>query len=153
LTDKVIGDNAANADYQGEALGDLYAGSSPEQLAALVDKWFQGGDLPAADASATYVKAKGMLYGPSGVPQYTDVVQGWSGDCYFLASLAEIAYQNPGVLQDRIIDNGDGTYTIGFNRAGEGEAAVWDYVTVNGMFPATIDENGTAHFAYANNGQ
>jgi hypothetical protein len=148
LLGKVVGDNPANAMYKGNSLGDLAPGSSAGQLSALVDKWFFGGDLPVAADGTTYVYAQGSLYGPSGVPQYTDVAQGWSADCYFLASLAEIAHQNAGPLQNHFIDNGDGTYTIGFNNVGS-----WDYVTINRMLPATNNGDGVSRFAYANTGQ
>jgi hypothetical protein len=155
LLGKVVGDNPANANYQGAPLGDLYAGSSATQLADLVDKWFYGGDLPATDQGTTYVYAQGSLYGPSGAPQETDVVQGWRADCYFLSTLAEIAMQNPSVIENSIIDNGDGTYTIGFDMAG-GPAPQWDFVTVNHMLPAyyQTDANGNPTgdplFAFAN---
>jgi hypothetical protein len=159
LLGKVVGDSPANASYQGNPLGDLYAGSDATQLADLTDKWFYGGDMPASAAGTTYVQAQGSLYGPGGVPQYSDVVQGGVGDCYLMAPLAEIALQDPQAIQNAIIDNGDGTYTIGFNMAPAGAPAQWDYVTVNTMFPAyyQTDENGNPTgdpmFAYANGGQ
>jgi uncharacterized protein with LGFP repeats len=157
LLGKVVGANVANASYQGGPLGNLYAGSGAAQLANLIDKWFLGGDLPAADPNSTYVNAAGTLFGPNG-PQYSDVVQGAVGDCYFLSALAEVALQNPSVLENSIIDNGDGTFTVRFNMAGEGQAPQWDYVTVNSMLPAYVQLDGDGNptgttFAYANNGQ
>jgi hypothetical protein len=43
-----------------------------------------------------------------------DVQQGYLGDCYFMASLAAIAKDNPRVLENAIRDNGDGTYRVRF---------------------------------------
>jgi uncharacterized protein YukE len=41
-----------------------------------------------------------------------DVSQGMLGDCYFMASLAAIAMQNPDIIRDMIEENDDGTYTV-----------------------------------------
>jgi uncharacterized protein with LGFP repeats len=165
LLGKVVGDNAANQTFQGNPLGDLYAGSDAQQLTALAAKWFLGGDLPGADLqppvgpgvgtyATSYVFAQGSLFGPSGMPQYTDVSQGVVGDCYFLAALASVAYQSPYLLKQSIIDNGDSTYTIRFNMSANGQAPNWDYVTVDRMLPVyyRTDANGnpisTPYFAY-----
>src|SRR5690606_36561200 len=48
-----------------------------------------------------------------------DVSQGQLGDCYFIASLAAIARQNPDLIREMIRDNGDGTYTITFHEQKE----------------------------------
>jgi hypothetical protein len=174
LAGKVTGDNPANQHFQGGVLGDLYASCSAERLAALADKWFLGGDMPAIDIlppvfgggpsdtyPAFYMEAAGTLFGPNGTPQFTDVNQGVVGDCYFLAALAEIAHQSPGVLHNSIIDNHDGTFTFRFNRATGDQAPDWDYVTVNRMLPAYFitdaqgNPSGDARFVYNgwNNGQ
>jgi hypothetical protein len=42
------------------------------------------------------------------------VVQGQSGDCYLLSSLAEVAKTHPEIIRDAIKDDGDGTYTVTF---------------------------------------
>jgi Flp pilus assembly pilin Flp len=44
----------------------------------------------------------------------SDLSQGQLGDCYFVATLAAFAHKNPGVLEQGIKDNGDGTYTVTF---------------------------------------
>ena len=86
LADKVVDGNAANAHFQGAALGNLHAGSSATQLQDLVAKWFYGGDHPLAAAGTTYRMVSGSLFvnGPS----YGDAVQGQVGYCYFVAALA-----------------------------------------------------------------
>ena len=46
LASDVVNGNPANAHYQGQALGNLAAGSTATQLNDLVNKWFLGTDLP-----------------------------------------------------------------------------------------------------------
>ena len=53
LAGDVVNGNAANAHFQGQALGNLAAGSSASQLNKLVDKWFLGADHPAAYATTS----------------------------------------------------------------------------------------------------
>src|SRR5260370_183857 len=86
LSNKVVNGNAANAQYQGQGLGNLFAGSSAQQLTNLVNKWFVGADRPAA--SGTYQLASGTLFG-NGIAATFDVDQGAPADCYFVAALAE----------------------------------------------------------------
>ena len=47
-------------------------------------------------------------------PEYNDIDQGYLGDCYFLASLASLADQDPGVIKQMIAPMGDGTYAVRF---------------------------------------
>jgi hypothetical protein len=51
---------------------------------------------------------------PLGSIKAADVHQGASGDCYFEASLAETAQQNPSVIRNAIHANSNGTYTVTF---------------------------------------
>ena len=55
----------------------------------LINKWFLGLDRPTA--GGTYRQFAGQLF-VSGAT-YTDIKQGYLGDCYFMASLAEIGAQ------------------------------------------------------------
>ncbi len=142
LAEDVVLGNAANARYQGTALGNLQAGSSAAQLDKLVQKWFYGADHPTAMAGTTYVKAAGSLFPHS--PVYSDVRQGMLGDCYFLASMGEAALINPSSITSMFIVNGDSTYTVRFEHGGKAE-----YVTVDSMLPV----NKQGNFVYANLGQ
>jgi hypothetical protein len=147
LAGKVVNGNPANANFQGQALGQLGPNASAAQLKDLVAKWFYGADLPQTDIDPTtgapfpYVAAGGTLFGSSGVPGYNDVAQGYIGDCYFLSSLGQVALQAPGAIEGMFTNNGDGTYTVRFFNNG-----LADYVTVNLQLPAA--SGGT--FAYAN---
>jgi hypothetical protein len=78
-----------------------------------------------------------------------DVKQGYIGDCYFMASLAAIAHNDPEAIKDMIRDNGDGTYTVTFYE----KKSLFDFsgpdykpaeVTVDADFPM---KNGSSVFA------
>jgi hypothetical protein len=144
LSNKVINGNPANAQYQGQPLGNLFVGSSAVQLTDLVNKWFLGVDRPAAvDGSGnpyTYQLASGTLFG-DGINATLDVDQGAVGDCYFIAALGEVAYRTPDAIRQMFIDNGDNTWTVRFFN---GSTA--DYVTVDKYFPA----DGSGYFVYDN---
>jgi hypothetical protein len=64
-------------------------------------------------------------------PQYNDIRQGSVGDCYFMASLASLADQDPGVIRQMIAPMGDGTYAVRFYRGGQPV-----YVRVDAQLPA-----------------
>ena len=129
--DVVLG-NPANAHYLGTSLGNLKAGFSAAKLEKLIDKWFFGTDHPKGTSdwgpTFAYRQASGQLF-VDGV-SYTDVNQGGLGDCYFLASLAEVALQDPNAITNMFIVNGDGTYTVRFFHGAKAE-----YVTVDTMLP------------------
>ncbi len=55
----------------------------------------------------------GSLSGHHG-PAYTDVQQGAEGDCYLIAALGAIAKSSRSAIQNMFLDNGDGTWTVGF---------------------------------------
>jgi hypothetical protein len=144
LAEKVVTANPANAKYQGGDLGNLAAGDSADHLDKLVDKWFLGTDHPNAKVGGTtyaYALAQALLFPYT--PVYTDVRQGYVGDCYLLAGLADTAMYNRGAIQSMFIVNGDGTYTVRFYN---GRLA--DYVTVDAYVPA---DNG--NYVFANQGQ
>ncbi|MGH7137990.1 MAG: C2 family cysteine protease, partial [Pirellulales bacterium] len=113
LAGDVINGNSANATFQGQTLGNLAAGSSATQLNDLVAKWFMGADEPAlSDPSFVYKTAAGSLFPHT--PSHNDEFQGELGDCYFISSLGTIADSNSATIENMIIDNGDGTYTVRF---------------------------------------
>jgi hypothetical protein len=133
LAGKVVNGDAGNAMYQGQALGNLTAGSSGTHLNNLVNEWFLGLDRPVAKDTAgrtyNYVYAQGQLFVDGAT--YTDIRQGQVGDCYFLAALGEAAQNSPATIQNMFIDNGDNTFTVTFFINGQR-----DYVTVDRYLPA-----------------
>jgi hypothetical protein len=65
-------------------------------------------------------------------PEYSDIDQGYLGDCYFLAALGSLADQDPGVIRQMIAPMGDGTYAVQFYR---GSSAV--YLRVDADLPTS----------------
>src|SRR5262249_2618558 len=128
LTTYVVTGNTANANYEGQTLGNLAAGSSATQLEMLVNKWFLGLDHPAAPYG--YTLASGTLF-VDGI-SYTDIDQGSLDDCAFMASLAETALRSPSTINGMFVINGDGTYSVRFFHNGAAE-----YVTVDSSLPTS----------------
>ena len=94
-------------------------------------------DHPAADTA--YSPVSGSLFGANG-PSYLDVQQGALGDCWLLASLAEVAARDPSDIRNMFtydgttMENGSvvGLYTVRFfDNAGAPE-----YVTVDTELPS-----------------
>jgi hypothetical protein len=65
------------------------------------------------------------------------------GDCYFVATLGEIALRSPSAIQNMFIVNGDGTYTVRFFQNGTSH-----FVTVDTQLPTYYG----GYFLYANMG-
>jgi hypothetical protein len=137
IADNVILGNAANATWTGGTshlitLGNLTAASTQTQVNELIGKWFLGTDLPSSSVTlsgvpnftVSYSTVANPLFGKSG-PSMSDVNQGFLGDCYVLAPLAEMAAQDPSAIQSMITANGNDTYSVCFTVGGKA-----DYVTV-----------------------
>jgi hypothetical protein len=156
LANKVVNGDRANNWYQGvnvwggQPMGNLAPGSSATHLQLLVNKWFLGLDRPLASdetgATYAYAAANGTLFHPDGSPWLTDVDQGRTGDCYFMAALGAVRERHPEILRDMFIDNGDGTVTVRFFNGGTRE-----YVTVDRQLPFQVDGSGNVRFVFANN--
>jgi hypothetical protein len=66
-------------------------------------------------------------------PEYSDIRQGAVGDCYFLASLASIAYTDPEIIRQMIAPLGDGSYAVRFITGSGSEC----YVRVDADLPGS----------------
>lgn len=64
----------------------------------------------------------------------TNVEQGDTGDCYFLAALLTVAARTPDTIANMVHDNGNGTYTVSFHSRYDGVPDPVQ-VTVNGDLP------------------
>ena len=153
ITQDLVDGNSANAYWNGGSstatpLGNLTATTSQTQYMELIAKWFTGGDLPGTSLTSigvsapttSYVADYNPLYGSTDAPAYTDVNQGEVGDCYFMASIAEVALQDPTGIESMFTYNGNQTYGVGFLIDGQA-----DYVTVNTQLP-----NMPAGYQWAN---
>jgi hypothetical protein len=140
LASKVVNGDPANAHYQGRNLGNLNAFSPGSQLDDLYSKWFLGTDHP--QTSYAYEKAQGVLFGEGG-PVLQDVRQGYVGDCYLMAALAETAERSPQLVKSMFIDNGDQTWTVRYYVNGKAT-----YVTVDRYLPTY----GAGWFIFTNMG-
>src|SRR6476660_6559070 len=134
-------------------IGNLTAGSSAAQMEELVDKWFLGLDRPDGHdvygQFSSYRQFSGQLFVNGAT--YSDIHQGNLGDCYFVASLGEVALKNQAAITNMFIINGDGTYTVRFFHNN-----VADYVTVDSYLPTNsggslIFANRGAYYANASN--
>ena len=138
VVNALVSGNAANSSWTGggasaTALGNLAVGSTATQLTELDGKWLLGTDLPSSVVNmsgyspftVSYSTLTNALFGTNG-PSMNDVNQGYLGDCYLLASLAEVAAQDPALIKSMITDNGNSTYGVRFFVNGTAE-----YVTVN----------------------
>ena len=65
----------------------------------------------------------------------TDVHQGGSGDCWLMATLGEVAYNDPGMIQSMFTANGNGTYTVRLYESQTANPGSPSYVTVNNKLP------------------
>jgi hypothetical protein len=128
LAGDVVNGSPANANYQGQPLGNLQAGDSGTQLNDLIGKWFYGADVPNA-GTYSYQTIAGSLFVTS--PAYTDMRQGSLSDCYLVSALGSLAESSPASIRNMFIDNGDGTWSVRFYTT----AGKADYVTVNRLLP------------------
>ncbi|HEY8748531.1 MAG TPA: C2 family cysteine protease [Tepidisphaeraceae bacterium] len=55
----------------------------------------------------------------TGGPSPDDIVQGGVGDCYFLATLSDIARNDPGLIQQDVTQLANGTFQVKFERNGQ----------------------------------
>lgn len=85
-------------------------------------------------ATVTYGKVQGGQLFVDGV-NYDDVQQGQIADCFFVGSLAAVAYADPKLIEDAIKDNGDGTYTVRFFKKDFTGKLKAEYVQVDDDLP------------------
>jgi hypothetical protein len=128
LASKTVNGDPADSHYRGQRLAPLEAGSSSVILKDLVNKWFLGGDLPAAGGS--YEAVNDVLFSKKSGPSYKDASQGDLGDCWLIAALAETAARMSSIISSMFIPNGNNTWTVRFYING-----VADYVTVDDYLP------------------
>ncbi|HEX4797122.1 MAG TPA: C2 family cysteine protease [Humisphaera sp.] len=81
----------------------------------------------------------------AGGPSPKDVAQGQVGDCWFLATLAEVAQRDPSVITNSIHQRADGTYDVLFHTS--------PTATINEHIDGKLPENVYGQLEYAKLGQ
>jgi Ca2+-binding RTX toxin-like protein len=82
------------------------------------------------------------LFSDSG-PQISDITQGQLGDCYFLAQIGSFAELSPSLIEQSIVNFGDGTYGVQFVKNGQ---------DVDYRIDADLPSYSPTQLAYANLG-
>ncbi len=90
-------------------------------------------------AAAAYAPVSGTLFGPNG-PSYLDVQQGQLGDCWLMASLAEVADRDPADISNMFTAGGtaveNGSTVSLYNVRFYNNAGVPEYFTVDTELPS-----------------
>jgi hypothetical protein len=109
-----------------------HAPVSAPHVASEPGGWQTLNDPVLTEGATSYKNFSNLpLFSKAG-PAADDVKQGQLGDCYFLASLAAIARQDPQFIRQSIVDLGDGTFAAQFtNRSHR------TFVRVDGDLPTT----------------
>jgi hypothetical protein len=95
---------------------------------------------PTATGHAGWKNFSGQPLFASSGPSEHDVDQNAAADCYFLATLAAVARAAPERITSRVVDLGDGTYAVQFNRDGRDV-----FVRVDGDLP--VNRSGALYYA------
>ncbi len=146
-SDAVTGLSAGTA-YSFEVVASNSAGATASNSASAMTSSTVTVSEPTA--ATAYTPVSGALFGASG-PLFTDVHQGDMGDCWLMASLAEVAARDPADIRSMFtadgtaVENGSvvSLYTVRFyNNAG-----VAENVTVDNELPS-----GGTYYDQATNG-
>jgi hypothetical protein len=81
-----------------------------------------------------------------------DIKQGGLGDCWVLASMAELAKNDPDAIKKMIRDNGNGTYTVTFHQQVP-DTSLWGLIThatKDSTFEVTVNLDVPGSGAHAN---
>lgn len=108
-------DGKNNVSFAIEAGKVTVPGGTPSNVDLVPDPAMHKDQLNA-DGTPKYEKRRftGPLFKDG--PSFSDVQQGYLGDCYFPSAMAALSVNNPAALMNAIKDNGDGTYTVTFKQ-------------------------------------
>jgi len=119
-----------------------YANNAGDTPSILVDKWFNGQDLPETHPNwgLVYVEVDMPLF-VDGVSS-SDPIQGNLDDCYVITAMSAIAHNSPETIENMIIEVDENLWVVRFY---DGMEEV-HYVTVDNQLPAW---SGTETNVYA----
>ena len=147
LAGDVVNGNAANANYQGQALGNLAAGSSASQIERpdreMVLRRRSSRHRRQCPAGQTYVPARPPVRCSTALRRTSTNSRACSATATSSRRWAASPTRSPAAVENMFLDNGDGTWTVRFYDNG-----VADYVTVNRMLPT----NSGGYLVYADYG-
>lgn len=134
LARAVVDGHATNVD-----IGNLNMWDGADKIFKLLDKWFNGKDLPKA-SGITYIAISGKLF-VDGISS-TDAKQGSLNDCYFITAIGSIAHNSPDTIEAMFYEIEKNVWVIGFyNNAG-----IKHFVTVNNELPSINKDSVFASF-------
>jgi hypothetical protein len=96
-----------------------------------------GDEETGSFVGAKYVRMKGELFVAD--IEASDIEQNELGTCFFLASLAAVAHTDPERVKNMVKENGDGTYTVTFQKRTHSGTVVPVEVTVDADLPTTAE--------------
>ena len=124
----------ANTTYQFEVIAENGVGTTASKQVSATT----GVAVDHPTASAAYSNVSGTLFGKNG-PSFLDVEQGAVGDCWLLASLAEVAARDPQDIKNMFTADGttveNGTKVNLYKVRFFNSAGVAEYVTVDTELP------------------
>ena len=137
VTDADAVENATGANHRVDIFqGVRYSGKRRATLTP-ISKELDGQNLPDPTATESEVAYRSFsnqpLFSDAG-PVAQDVKQGYIGDCYFVVTLSSIAKADPNRIRQSVVDLGDGTYAVQFQRDGNNV-----YLRVDGELPTWSD--------------
>jgi len=156
ITDAEMKDHVrylSDAIVNGHETNDLFAGNpiniesfNFSTVDILIDKWFNGKDLPKwYNSTPYYAEVEGQLFVDGIKP--SDARQGDVGDCYFITALNALSQTAPKIIENFFIEISHNVWAVRFfDNAGEAH-----YVTVNNEFAINRSrEHLFAHFGGLN---
>lgn len=119
-----------------------YANDEGDTPSILVDKWFNGADLPELTPvwNIEYIEVDTPLF-VDGVSS-TDPVQGNLDDCYVITAMSSIAHNSPETIENMILEVDENLFVVRFYDNLEES----HFVTVDNQLPAWVT---TANSVYA----
>jgi hypothetical protein len=129
LSMSVVYGHATNA-----SIGNLQMWDGKEKVFSLIDKWFNGNDLPYQN-HGVYETIEGELF-VDGISAQ-DAKQGILNDCYFITALGSISQNSPETIENMFHEIDTNVWAIGFYDNYRNK----HFVSVNNKLPANSSKD------------